>query len=236
MATIRIPIIRNASYKLDGPGSYAYALNKYQILTHTDNHKMSKIFAKDKNTGKAAVSADNIQNDSFYTCPVEIGGQTVDLDLDSGSADMVSSSSWTPLVFQDRRTNLSIQWVWSTKLEKRVLRAGQEQHIKVYDHKKSSTYQDLPGYTWAIRYGDGSGASGTVGTDHVKIGGLTIKDQAVEMANKLSSQFQNETSSGLLGLAFGNINTVSPEPVKTPGKLDSMYTSPGMTNLNKLTI
>lgn len=74
----------------------------------------------------------------------------------------------------------------------------------------------MSGSTWKITYGDGSGASGTVGTDNVTIGDITIQHQAIELANKVSSQFQNQSSSGLLGLAWGSINTVTPQQVKTP--------------------
>jgi hypothetical protein len=46
---------------------------------------------------------------------------------------------------------------------------------------------------------------------------LTIKNQAVELANLLSTQFISDNgSSGLLGLAFGQLNTVQPTAVKTP--------------------
>ena len=45
---------------------------------------------------------------------------------------------------------------------------------------------------------------------------MTIKQQAVELAKSLSTQFQQGTGDGLLGLAFGSINTVTPRPVKTP--------------------
>lgn len=65
-------------------------------------------------------------------------------------------------------------------------------------------------------YGDGSGASGIVGNDKVVIGGVAIASQAVELADKLSTQFQQSAGDGLLGLAFGTINTVKPTPVKTP--------------------
>jgi hypothetical protein len=74
----------------------------------------------------------------------------------------------------------------------------------------------VPGSTWQIQYGDQSSASGIVGTDNVTIGGLTIKNQAIELADNLSDQFVQDTGSGLLGLAFGSINTVQPTPVKTP--------------------
>jgi hypothetical protein len=74
----------------------------------------------------------------------------------------------------------------------------------------------MSGSTWKISYGDGSSASGTVGTDNVTIGGLTIKNQAVELANQMSTEFQQGTGDGLLGLAWPAINTVTPKPVATP--------------------
>lgn len=54
-------------------------------------------------------------------------------------------------------------------------------------------------------------------TDTVKIGSVAIPAQAVELAEKLSSQFaQSEGSDGLLGLAWPTLNTVQPQPQKTP--------------------
>lgn len=71
--------------------------------------------------------------------------------------------------------------------------------------------------TWKISYNDQvSTASGTVGTDLVNLGGLKIKDQTIEVANELTPSFQKIPGDGLLGLAFGFINHVSPLPVATP--------------------
>jgi len=55
-----------------------------------------------------------------------------------------------------------------------------------------------------------------VGTDTVSIGGLSITNQAIELSSKLSAQFQQGAGDGLLGLAWGSINTVTPKPVQTP--------------------
>jgi hypothetical protein len=93
--------------------------------------------------------------------------------------------------------------------------AGNKTHT-VFDPSKSSTYKEKGGSTWRISYGDGSYASGLVGNDDVNIGGLVIKDQAVEVADVLSAQFVQSTGDGLLGLAFGNTNTVKPQAVSTP--------------------
>lgn len=102
--------------------------------------------------------------------------------------------------------------VWSTELP----RSTNTQGHTVFDPSKSSTYKASSGSTWKISYGDSSSASGSVGTDNVDIGGLVIKNQSIELAKTLSQQFQQGVGDGLLGLAFGSINTVSPNPVPTP--------------------
>lgn len=85
----------------------------------------------------------------------------------------------------------------------------------IFDPKKSSTYKASTGSTWQIQYGDGSTASGDVGTDTVTVGGLRVENQAIELAKTLSTQFQQGPGDGLLGLSFGSINTVQPTPVQT---------------------
>ena len=45
---------------------------------------------------------------------------------------------------------------------------------------------------------------------------MLIKNQAVEIANKISDQFIQTSGDGLCGLAFDTINCVQPSPVKTP--------------------
>lgn len=68
----------------------------------------------------------------------------------------------------------------------------------------------MDGLSWKIAYGDGSGASGVVYADKVKVGGVTATRQAVEAATSISAQFIEENSDGLLGLGFGNTNTIKP--------------------------
>ena len=103
--------------------------------------------------------------------------------------------------------------MWSTELPKSTTQGTKH---AVFDPTKSSTFKTTPHSTWKIHYGDGSFASGSVGTDVVNVGGIIIKNQAIELAESLSTQFQQDSSDGLLGLAFGEINTVVPQKVKTP--------------------
>lgn len=140
--------------------------------------------------GTGFVQATPEQGDVEYLSPVTIGGQTMNMDFDSGSSDL---------------------WVFSTQLDT----ASSAGHT-VYDPEKSTTLKMLQGATWSISYGDGSGAAGNVGTDTVNIGGATVTEQAVEMATAVAAQFAEDTSSnGLVGLAFSKLNTVQPQQQKT---------------------
>lgn len=124
-----------------------------------------------------------------YLCPVSVGGQTLNLDFDTGSADL---------------------WVYST-LQPTTQQSGHS----VYN-PKDGTSTLKSGYTWDIQYGDGSSASGTVYADKVIVGAVTATSQAVEAATSVSSAFLSDTDSdGLLGLAFSSINTVEPTPQTT---------------------
>lgn len=102
-------------------------------------------------------------------------------------------------------------WVFSSELS-----SSQTQGHDVYNPTKSKTSKKLSGATWSISYGDGSSASGDVYTDTVTVGGIAIKNQAVELASKISAQFaQDVNNDGLLGLAFSSINTVKPNQQTT---------------------
>ncbi len=95
-----------------------------------------------------------------------------------------------------------------------------------FDPSKSSTFQPDKDKAWKITYGDGSSASGSVGGDTVTIGGLSIKNQAVELAKHVSSAFSSGSSDGLVGLAFTKINTVTEHGKHTPQPtvVDNMIT------------
>lgn len=94
-------------------------------------------------------------------------------------------------------------WVFSS-----LLSATDTKGHEIYDPSRSTTAVQKKGYTWNISYGDGSGASGDVYTDTVNVGGTSVAGQAVEVASKISAQFQRDVDSdGLLGLSFSSINT-----------------------------
>lgn len=199
----RIALARNTRYRRSGTKSYVSAMKKWGFNPTKEGpyfHTQKRVLAKKSATAATGdqageVSAEDTQNDAEYLAQVSIGtpGQNVTLDFDTGSADL---------------------WVWSTELPASVRSSGTGHNI--FDPSKSSTFKKMSGSTWKISYGDGSSASGDVGTDTLVIGGLTIKNQAIELAKQMSTQFQQGAGDGLLGLAWGSINTVQPKPVQTP--------------------
>ncbi|KAF2798125.1 acid protease [Melanomma pulvis-pyrius CBS 109.77] len=214
----RINVIPNPNFKKAGIKSYASILEKYNFAPTTEGpyqkvgkaskglkkllkpkHKAPQTRLKkiEENGKEGEIKADDQQNDALYICPVQIGTppQTLNLHFDTGSSDL---------------------WVWSTNLDTKTKAGGGGQKHQIFNPKKSSTYKKVSGSTWKIRYGDGSTASGDVGTDNVTLGGLCVENQAVELASKLSPQFTSGAGDGLLGLAFSQINTVKPKQVATP--------------------
>ncbi|CAI7633267.1 Penicillopepsin-1 [Penicillium manginii] len=173
-------VSRPATKTTNFAANYGKALSRYgaSVPSHVE--------AAAAASGSAVTTPE--AGDVEYLTPVSIGGTTLNLDFDTGSADL---------------------WVFSTELSSSL----QKGH-SVYNPKNSGT--KLSGASWSISYGDGSSASGDVYTDTVTVGGVTASKQAVEAASRISSQFQQDTDNdGLLGLAFSSINTVSPNPQKT---------------------
>ena len=163
------------------------------------------------------VPAEDIQDDTEYLAPVAIGtqpAQTLKLDFDSGSADLWVSCITSSLEASALGSRANRDQVWSTELPASTL--TQSDGHTVFDPSKSSTFKSSQFSSWHIAYGDGSSASGDVGTDNIDIGGITVTDQSVELAKHLSDSFVQIAGDGLLGLAFSSINTVRPFPVKTP--------------------
>jgi hypothetical protein len=141
-------------------------------------------------TGIGEVTATPVGSDTEFLSPVQIGGQTLNMDFDTGSSDL---------------------WVFSTQLP----RASQQGHTN-FDSAKSTTFKPIQGATFSISYGDGSGAAGNVGKDTVNIGGATVTSQAIELATAVSDSFVQDThNNGLVGLAFSKLNTIKPTKQKT---------------------
>lgn len=211
--------VRNANFVgHNGPKAYLKALRKYRMnippeLMDAIKSQSAAAPTADKLTNSAKVNAagnttsaaTNVtaaaagtgvvaatpeQGDVEYLAPVNIGGQTINLDFDSGSSDL---------------------WVFNTQLA-----ATSQTGHTLYDPTKSTSLKMIQGATFSISYGDGSGAAGNVGTDTVNIGGATVTAQAIEMATAVSQSFIEDTNNnGLVGLAYSKLNTVKPQQQKT---------------------
>ncbi|KAL2267930.1 hypothetical protein VTJ83DRAFT_5207 [Remersonia thermophila] len=120
-----------------------------------------------------------------YISPIQVGGQTIHVAIDTGSADL---------------------WVFSVLLPPFAWGGH-----NIYDPALSPTSKMLSNASFSIVYGDGTHASGAVALDTVDVGGAVVRDQAVQMAAWASSAFILDMHlSGLLGLAFSKLNTVKP--------------------------
>ncbi|CAO3595736.1 unnamed protein product [Absidia cylindrospora] len=133
--------------------------------------------------GEGEIPLTDVEGDLEYYGTVAVGTppQNLKLDFDTGSSDL---------------------WFAST------LCSGCSGSQTKFNPDKSSTYKK-EGKSWGISYGDGSNAKGITGLDTVDLGGLTIKDQRIELAQSESAQFQQGATDGLLGLGFNTISTVS---------------------------
>lgn len=139
-------------------------------------------------TQKGSVAATPEAYDMTYLSPVTIGGQTFNLNFDTGSADL---------------------WVYSN-LQSQTQQSGHT----IYN--ASRTGKVMNGQTFAITYGDGSSATGKVYADKVTVGGVTATSQAVEAATSVSDfLLEDPDLDGILGLAFSNVNQVKPSQQKT---------------------
>lgn len=141
-------------------------------------------------TGTGKVANEPEPNDIEYLSEIKIGGQTVNMVIDTGSSDL---------------------WVFNTQLS-----AAQTNGHAIFDPAKSKTFKSMKGAQFAVRYGDGSRVSGNVGNDVVDVGGALVPNQAIELATSVSDSFvQKSDISGLMGLGFQSLNTVQPNKQKT---------------------
>ena len=165
--------VEHGKFYKSGPLQLLSAYEKYaKVGAVAPSHVRAAAAAEQ--TGEVAANPE--QYDAAYLSPVTIGDSEVNLDFDTGSADL---------------------WVFSNETP--------AQQSTGHDKYDSATGTEIEGASWDITYGDQSGASGNVYSDKVVVGGVTATKQAVEAATSVSASFtQNVDSDGLLGLAFSS--------------------------------
>lgn len=177
--------VQNVARKLPLSGPAALAATYKKFGRPMTVNQAAAVSGSSGAATSGTVAANPESYDAAYMSPVTIGGQTLNLDFDTGSSDL---------------------WVFSSELS-----ASAQTGHNIYNPSKSTTSKKVPGATWSIGYGDSSSASGDVYNDTVTVGGLSIPNQAVELASNVSKGFVSDTNrDGIFGLGFPNINTISP--------------------------
>ncbi|KAG0305939.1 hypothetical protein BGZ98_003269 [Dissophora globulifera] len=166
------PINRRPSPSTTGHSVSLTRNDNYQHNTHAQIVKLNRRYPSLRVLATATsgnVSLTNVKPDIEYFGTVLVGTppQKVKLDFDTGSSDI-----WFP--------------------SKACTSAACKNHVQ-FDSTKSTTFQK-DGRPWSIAYGDGSTASGILGTDVV---------------NVESAAFGQSPSDGLFGLGFNTIESVA---------------------------
>jgi len=156
----------------------------------TPGDQISQALGGNNTVGEVQTNAK--QGGALFITNVNVNGKAFAMDLDTGSSDM---------------------WLFSDQL------GAQDQGQHSILNTQDAAFKAIQGGKFDISYGDGSAASGPVGTGTVDIGGVSVSDQAIGAASSVSASFvQQGFNDGLMGLAFDKINTVTIDGKKQPQK------------------
>ncbi|KAG0373784.1 hypothetical protein BGX24_011242 [Mortierella sp. AD032] len=169
-------------------GGHSVPLTRNASYKHNTRAQIAKLNKRYPNLQILAgsighVPLTDVSPDLEYYGTVSVGtpAQNVKLDFDTGSSDI---------------------WFPSSSCTTTACKA----HTR-FNSAKSTSYQ-ADGRKWSISYGDGSSASGILGSDIVSVGGISVR-QTIGLATKESSQFGSSPEDGLFGLGFNTIESVS---------------------------
>ncbi|KAF9995148.1 hypothetical protein BGZ79_011177 [Entomortierella chlamydospora] len=189
LATLTVAVLAFAE-AAPNPKGHSVPLTRNPHFKHNTRAQIEKLNKRypslniNRSSGSSGkVPLTNVNPDLEYYGSVSVGSpaQVVKLDFDTGSSDI---------------------WFPSTSCTTTACK----KHTR-FNTSKSSTYKK-DGRSWSISYGDGSSASGTLGSDIVSVGGISVR-QTIGLATKESSQFGSSPEDGLFGLGFDTIESVS---------------------------
>ncbi|SMR50494.1 unnamed protein product [Zymoseptoria tritici ST99CH_1E4] len=199
---VRGDLVRQAHHKRSGIKSYVHALQKWNItpsldgpycrvnqIHQTGSQSILKQFGKSVG-GKAKVKQHVLAKKD------PTSGQTGDVpaeDIENNAEYLANVTIGTPgqTFALDLDTGSADLWVWSTGLPAST-RNGNHGGNKLSIFDRPEEVLHFQEVLW-----------------------LNLADPAIELAKTLSTQFASGPGDGLLGLAFGSINTVSPSPAQT---------------------
>ncbi|KAF9549543.1 hypothetical protein EC957_003495 [Mortierella hygrophila] len=169
-------------------GGHAVPLTRNASYKHNTRAQIAKLNKRYPSlqilagsTGQVPLTDVSPDLEYYGTVAVGTPAQNFKLDFDTGSSDI---------------------WFPSSTCTTTACKA----HTR-FNSAKSTSYQ-ADGRKWNIAYGDGSTASGILGSDLVSVGGISVR-QTIGLATKESSQFGSSPEDGLFGLGFDTIESVS---------------------------
>ncbi|KAJ7653433.1 aspartic peptidase domain-containing protein [Mycena rosella] len=108
--------------------------------------------------------------------------------------DITFGSQTLPILFD---TGSTLLWVTSTYY------TGSLSGDFYYNISASTTWAQIPGYTYSIHYVSGSNSTGVVGTDNVSMGGITVPGTVLGAAN---SGTPSTAVAGFIGMPRGSMS------------------------------
>ncbi|KAI0676926.1 acid protease [Trametes maxima] len=207
---ITIPLRKRASLvKADGTFHYEKAI---QHNVKTINKYIQLITNVQRNTGRLPANVTEIRPLAIYSTRAnEVSGklkrQSVSLDgleSDSEWAGLVAIGTPPTTFLIDFDTGSSDLWVPSSACK------GCQTKNR-YNSASSSTSEEKPG-KFNIEYQDGSSSSGPIFTDTVAVGGIKATGQYLAAVTTESSEFEEGTIDGLMGMAFPALSNLGQNP------------------------
>ncbi|SGZ18061.1 BQ5605_C020g09161 [Microbotryum silenes-dioicae] len=162
---------------------FALLSNKYERNLNNLNNMESvrDVNATAKRIQKRAAQSLSMPSEGIWTGPVYIGtpAKKFSIYFDTGSADMTLASNKCPNSSCGSKTR--------------------------YNVGQSSTGKSTGGQV-ETNYVDGTTTEGSVVTDTVKVGGISVTKQAIISSTSMSKTVKGLPSDGLLGLAFSELS------------------------------
>ena len=132
---------------------------------------------------------------SEYLCSIQIGGQTLQINLDTGSSDF---------------------WIFSTALE-----SHEQGSHTLYDPSRSQSHEDAPNALFNASYGDDTFLTGYVAKDTVTVANIPAFDQTIALPTSFSDGIIDDPSDGILGLGFQSLNSICSNRGSSGGPISS---------------
>jgi len=177
-----------------------------KVIALDTNRKRSSLSATQRDSLRLRKRAGTVQEtldneDTLYFANVTLGtpGQTLRLDIDTGSSDIWTNSATSDLCQQDRTE---------------CAQSG------TYSANDSSTYTFVNS-DFVIKYADGSFAQGDYGKDTLRIGGTSISGVQFGIG------YNSTSSQGILGVGYEANEAITSVTGKSYKNLPSLLASQG---------